>query len=568
MFCERSEPSYSVIDEIIDPNPAQDEHLKKVVAERSLAEFAKQAWHTVEPTEGPVWERHHDIICDHLEAVTAKTIKNLAIAVCPGSMKSLLTAVFWPAWEWTTHPETRWMFASYAGSLSIRDSVRCRRVIESEWYQKNWGRNFAIGQNQYSPDGIRYSLQADQNGKIKFENDKTGYRIATSVGGSATGERANRIICDDPMNAKDRDSEARRTGCLDWWDNVFSNRLCDYKEDCRVVIAQRLHEKDLIGHLLEKGGFEYLCLPTEYDPDRRTRTILAPGKVFEDWRTRRGELLMPARFGLKENAEAKATLGPSGYAAQHDQLPAPAGGNRFQQQYFRYFRRKFDVYELIRADGQIKRVLQCDCWRFSMMDPAGTDKEQNKKACYTVIQTFDVTPDSEMLLIHQYRQQVEIPEATKAALELARRFQPESVGVEKNGLGLAIVQSLKRDGVAIRAVNATLSKEARSEPAEVRMAAGMVYFEFGAEYLHDLEKELLLFPHGEYRDVADTLAHACKLIQDRCGAPKETDLIEGMAGAGKSTDEIKAMIEKVSPAILTDDYDPLAEIRHTLRREF
>src|ERR1017187_7356769 len=50
----------------------------------------------------------------------------------PGHAKSLLTAVFWPAWVWIDHPEARWLFSSYREPLATRDSVKCRRLIESD----------------------------------------------------------------------------------------------------------------------------------------------------------------------------------------------------------------------------------------------------------------------------------------------------------------------------------------------------------------------------------------------------------------------------------------------------
>jgi hypothetical protein len=110
-----------------------------------------------------------------LQAVTEGRLRNLIINVPPGHAKSLRAGVFWPAWVWIDRPQTRWLFASYAANLSVRDSLKCRRLIESEWYQQNWGH--------------RYQLTSDQNQKHRFENDHTGYRIATSVGGSATGEK-------------------------------------------------------------------------------------------------------------------------------------------------------------------------------------------------------------------------------------------------------------------------------------------------------------------------------------------------------------------------------------------
>ena len=163
-------------------------------AVRSLREFVRQAWPVVEPSTPFVPGWHIDAIIQHLEAVTGGQIRNLLINVPPRHMKSLLVAVFWPVWEWIRWPQRRWLFSSYSAQLSIRDSVKCRRLIESPWYQERWADRFA--------------LTSDQNTKGRFDNNRSGYRLSTSVGGSATGEGGDRIVCDDPNNVNEVESDS------------------------------------------------------------------------------------------------------------------------------------------------------------------------------------------------------------------------------------------------------------------------------------------------------------------------------------------------------------------------
>jgi predicted phage terminase large subunit-like protein len=169
----------------------------------------------------------------------------------------------------------------------------------------------------------------------------------------------------------------------------------------------------------------------------------------------------------------------------------------------------------MRADGSRYRIAASDCHRFAVMDPAGTEPTQNSRPCYTVIQVWDITPAHDMLLVHQYRAQVQTPDATDAAERIARQFNVEFLGVEKDGIGLGIVQALKRRGITVKPIKARGSKEARSETAEIRMAAGQIYFPHGADFLWDLEQELIHFPQGEYADQVDALAHAARLVQER-----------------------------------------------------
>jgi hypothetical protein len=161
---------------------------------RSLREFTKAAWPTIEPGVDFQNNWHIDAISDHLEAVVNGDIKRLIINVPPRHMKSLSAWPFCNACmdlgKRSRHK--KFLYASYAASLSIRDSTKCRRLIDSPWYKAHFGDKFR--------------LTDDQNQKQRFENDKTGYRIATSVNGALTGDGGDLIVIDDPHNSVEADS--------------------------------------------------------------------------------------------------------------------------------------------------------------------------------------------------------------------------------------------------------------------------------------------------------------------------------------------------------------------------
>ena len=145
--------------------------LLKSLAEDSFHDFVRQAWAIVEPDVEYRDNWHIGALCDHLSAVNDGKIKQLLINVPPGAMKSLLVCVFWPAWVWAKSPAKRFLFASYSDGLTMRDSVRCRNILSSDWYQSNWPIKF----------------KDDQNTKGLFENSQGGWRLSTSVGGKGTG---------------------------------------------------------------------------------------------------------------------------------------------------------------------------------------------------------------------------------------------------------------------------------------------------------------------------------------------------------------------------------------------
>jgi predicted phage terminase large subunit-like protein len=506
-----STPSHPFSDEQPPPVPIPEDHHHKTNDNpndpaTSLKSFIVAAWPIIEPRNDFVEGYHLDAVTDHLEAITNGQIRNLLINIPPRHMKSLAVSVFWPVWEWIRFPHRRWLYASYALSLSIRDSVRCRRLIESDWFQSNWG--------------DRFKLAGDQNAKHRFENDKAGSRLSVSVGGSATGEGGDRVVCDDPHSVTERESETSRRAVLDWWDQTMSTRLNDPKTGARVIVMQRIHENDLSAHVLSQGGYDHLFLPAEFDPRRR---CFIDKTKWTDWRQTENELLWPKRFSATEIADLKIRLGPSGYAGQFQQAPVPASGARFQKEWFRYYQTIGNAYQITNEKGETKTFAIDDCDRFAVMDPAGAEPQQNNHPCYTVIQVWDIAPDYEMFLVYQYRAQVQTPDATEAAARILRDYKANFLAVEKDGLGLGICQTLKRQGLTIKPIKARGSKEARSEIAEIRMAAGLVLFPTGEEFVFGLEQELLHFPKSEYADQVDALAHAAIHVQSRGGAPKASN---------------------------------------------
>lgn len=300
--------------------------IDRELAKKSLAEYIRQAWHVVEPATPYVHGWHIDAICEHLEAATRGEIRNLIINIPPRHAKSLLCCVFWPTWVWATQPETRWLFSSYGENLAIRDSLKCRRIIQSPWYQQNFGDAF--------------KLTGDQNQKTRFDNDKTGYRIATSVGGLGTGEGGSFIVVDDPLKQADAHSVVARKAVIDWWDNTMSARGNDPDKLVKVVIMQRLHEQDLTGHLLDKmkaagEHYEHLCLPARYEETDRVTAI-----GWSDPRKEQGALLWPERFTPSALARLESSMSRYAVAGQLLQRPSPDAGGIFRKSDWRYWKPK------------------------------------------------------------------------------------------------------------------------------------------------------------------------------------------------------------------------------------
>ena len=306
----------------------------------SLASFLKGAWPIVEPSTPLVWNWHLDAIADHLQALLEGKLgkRNLAILVPPGFAKSSIVSVSSPAWRWITRPSWRAIFASGNPTVATRDSLKCRAVIDSHWYRRTFG--------------INWALADDQNLKTRFQNTESGLRMALSSNARVTGDRADALFIDDPLDAVDSYSETARSTVNAWYDQAFANRLNDLTTGTRCPIMQRLHPDDLAGHILAMAGdeWEVLCIPQEFETSRRTVTSLG----WQDPRTDDGELAFPARFPESILNSERARLGESGYAGQHQQRPFSAAGEVLKTGALQFWR----VDETLPAFNRV--IMSCD----------------------------------------------------------------------------------------------------------------------------------------------------------------------------------------------------------------
>lgn len=313
----------------VDVKQVTDEaELDRELLARSFRRFVVDAFEVVEggdayaagvrtgeyaPRFVPGW--HIDAICDHLQAVTEGQIKRLIINVPPGTMKSLLCSVLWPAWVWTRDAKHRMLFSSYSEEFTRRDTRKSKLLILSEWYRERW------------PD---IALKTEPDTMMEFHNTRGGERQGASTNSGVTGKHVHGIVEDDPLKMQDAPSKTAREAVWEYRTQGLGFRLLP-EAGWRVLCMQRLHEDDPCGRILRMRDVEdadeyvHLMLPMEFEAKRQCRTALP----FKDPRTHEGELLWPSRMNEKFVAEKRSPtkgLGEYGYAGQAQQRPAPAEG--------------------------------------------------------------------------------------------------------------------------------------------------------------------------------------------------------------------------------------------------
>lgn len=444
--------------------------IEKEACRRSLASFAKLAWHVLEPATPLKWGWALDAICAHLEAVSRGDINRLMMNVPPGCMKSLLTGVIWPAWEWTRQPALRFIGTAHKQDLAIRDAMKCRRLIQSVWYQTRWP----------------IALTSDQNAKTKFENGATGFREAMAFT-SMTGARGDRIILDDPLSADDANSEAALRAAEITFTEALPTRV-NSDESAIVVIMQRLHERDTSGIILARElGYTHLCLPMRFEADRRCVT-----PFYADPRTVDGDLLFSDRFPEKQVSDLERTMGSYASAGQLQQRPAPRGGGMFKREWFPIIRAEPVGVQWVRA------------W-----DLAAT---ADSSAAWTAGVKMGRAPDGRFIIGDVRRIQ-----GTPADVErlLVNTAAQDGVGVrgsipqDPGQAGKAQVQYLigKLAGFNYRSSPETGDKETRAGPLAAQAEVGNVMLMEGP-WNKDFLDELAGFPTAKFKDQVDASSRA------------------------------------------------------------
>lgn len=516
-------------------------------AQESLRDFIPMVWHVIEPQSRPFVDGWSvGAICEHLEAVTNGEIKRLLINVPPGCMKSLTTDVLWPAWEWgpKNMPHLRYVAASYSEALTVRDNRRTRNIILSEVYQRCWHN--------------RFKLMMDQNAKIRFDTDKTGFKIATSVGGLGTGERGDRFIIDDPHNIKDGESEAKRESALQWFTEVVPTRLNDPDKSAIIVIMQRVHSRDVSGLILSKElGYEWLCLPMEYEKTHRCFTSIRPShepqpekvtwlqreaeavpkwyteeelaqedtlpegyepdwkELFpQDRRTEEGELLWPERFS-KDHVEndlkppLRAWGGSYAEAGQLQQRPSPRGGGDFKKEDFQFV-------DSLPEGGIWVRGYDLAASKDRGAYTAAVKMAIIKRRVYIAdVQRFRLGPGA-------------VEDRIKAIAEMDGKGviidipqDPGQAGKSQKSHLAGILQGYK-----VRSSPETGSKEDRAQPLAAQNELHNLYL-LRASWNDAFISEACLFPNGEFKDQIDAASRAyARLVMKRPQAtPQAPELI-------------------------------------------
>ena len=383
----------------------------EVLLRQDFAIFVGRCFPDLNPQAELALNWHLEVIAAKLMDVRRGRIRRLIINLPPRHLKSLMASIAFPAWCLGHDPSAQILCVSYAQDLADKLARDCRSIVMSSWYR------------QIFPTRLAAHRQAVQ----EFITTRQGYRLATSTGGVLTGRGADFILIDDPLKPEEALSKALRLACNEWFLNTLYSRLNDKRSGAIVIIMQRLHEDDLVGHVLAQEPWGILSFPAIAEADEVHVIETIWGR--QCFTRRLGEALHPEREPLAVLHNIRRTIGEYNFAGQYQQSPAPLGGGLVKVEWFKR-------YGESERPAHFERIVQS--W--------DTANKATELSDFSVCTTWGVK-DKNVYLLHVMRRRMEYPELKRAVREQRDAFEANVVLIEDKASGTQLIQELVAEGV-------------------------------------------------------------------------------------------------------------------------
>ena len=466
---------------------AKKERVLQMIYRQSLSAFTQKSFKILNPGSPYYHNWHIDLISDHLERCARGETTRLIITIPPRYGKSMSASVAFNAWLLGHNPHAKIVGISYGSHLAEEHSQNCKKLMTSSFYRKLF-------------PGTRLSKK--ENKKDFYKTGHGGFRMATSVDGALTGMGGDFLIIDDPIKPQDALSDISRDHVNNWFKNTVSTRLNDKKNGCIILVMQRVHDDDLVGHLLEQEDWVHLNLPAiaEEDEEHIIHPFTGEKVVFK---RAEGEALHPEREPIEKlNYLRQTQLGSSNFAAQYQQRPVQQGGDILKLEWFKR-------YGEIPTEGRLIGTVQS--W-----DTASKTGAQND---YSVCTTWRVYKDR-YYLVDVYRKKLAFTELEKKIREMQEFHKANVVLIEDANAASALIDTLKRKPMCanVEGCYSSLSKGDRAMSISMIIETGKVFIPRDAHWLEEFEREVTHFPKGKHDDQVDSMVQALNYIHGKYAA--------------------------------------------------
>jgi predicted phage terminase large subunit-like protein len=417
-----------------------------------------------------------ELLAAKLECCHRGSVRRLIVNLPPRSLKSHSVSVAFTAWVLGHNPASQIICASYGQDLADKHARDCRTLMLSSFYRDLFSAT---------------RLSAQKQSVNEFVTTRNGFRMSTSVGGVLTGRGADMIILDDPLKPDDAMSATKRTAVNEWYDNSLLSRLNDKERGVIIIVMQRLHQDDLVGHVLERNGWEVVSFPAIAEEDE----TVSFENVFgvRKFQRKEGEALHPERESLETLDAIRKTIGEYNFSSQYQQCPIPPGGAMVRDKWLQYY----DPSAL----PEFTQTIQS--W-----DTANKAGELND---YSVCTTWGVKGRDRFYLLEVFRRRLDFPALKRAAKDLALRWNPKAILIEDRASGTQLIQELRAEGIYRTKpyLPPTGSdKTVRLHMQTQQFESGRVLLPRSSSWLDDYRNELLAFPGSKYDDQVDSTTQA------------------------------------------------------------
>jgi predicted phage terminase large subunit-like protein len=433
--------------------------------------FAQRCFCQLNPQTTLATNWHLEVIAAKLTAVREGKIRRLIINLPPRHLKSLMASIAFPAWCLGHDPSAQILCCSYGQDLADKLARDCRSIMMSQWYRQIF----------------RTRLAAHRQAVQEFLTTRQGYRLATSNGGVLTGRGADIILIDDPLKPEEALSDAQRQATNEWYDHTLYSRQNDKRYGAIVVIMQRLHEDDLVGHVLGQEEWEVVRFPAiaEADEVHKIETIWGP----RSFTRRQGDALHPEREPLDTLDRIRRTLGEYNFAGQYQQTPAPLGGGMVKAEWFKRYRSN-------ERPESFERIIQS--W--------DTANKATELSDFSVCTTWGVRGKN-LFLLNVLRKRLEYPALKRAVREQQGQFDADVVLIEDKASGTQLIQELIADGFhRVKRYKPECDKIMRLHAQTATIENGFVHLPESASWLAEYLHEMTVFPKGKHDDQVDSTA--------------------------------------------------------------
>ena len=426
----------------------------------------------------PNW--HLEIIADKLAACQRGEIKRLVINLPPRQLKSVFSSVALPAYLLGHDPAKQIICVSYGQDLSDKMAIDTRNVMISPRYKQLFSTR----------------LVSDRCSVNELVTTKRGYRLATSVGGVLTGRGADFIIIDDPLKPDEAHSDSGRNAVNAWYDNTLISRLNNKTDGCIIIIMQRLHEDDLVGHVMGLEDWDVVSFPAIAAANEEYEIDTAFGRT--NFIGKEGEALHHEREPLLALENLRHTMGEYNFSAQYQQLPIPPGGAIIQNKWLMYYG--------LEDKPLFDKIVQS--W--------DTAIKAHELADYSVCVTFGIK-GKHFYVLDVFRQRLEYPDLKKAVLAQRQKHNATQILIEDKASGSQLIPDLKREGVTgvIAYDTANNEKIMRVHAQTAKFEEGLVFLPHQAHWLQDFIRELTGFPNGKFDDQVDATIQAIEYFSNK-----------------------------------------------------